>query len=231
MATGGLQVKGLSVVSAKDMRCNCCGVCCQTYSKVDVNVSDIFLIAEHLGMAPGDFFTKYCKVASDGADSAIFLLDIEGGCKFQRDDKCIIYPVRPDMCAGYPFNIMCLNASRWVKREANIRRFQTCFVHALPDDLIIVPDLERMVDSRILFMVKEMYLAKCGGTFDEAEALEYHKRGQAQVKNPRMRNIMHLQLLNEFLKDPPRDVDTKEPLLTPDEIRMIYNYARGLARP
>jgi len=224
----GIQVNGLSVVSGKDLKCGCCGICCRTYSKVDVSITDIFNTAGYLGISPGEFFSRYCKVLSDSEDSSVFLLDIDGGCKFQKDNKCTIYPVRSDMCAMYPFNLMSLYTSQQLKKDLD--RFESCFVCSLPDDLLIVPDLERMVDSRIMFMVKETYLARYGSTFREEDALEYHRRGLAQVKNERMRNIMHMQLLNEFQKDPPRDMDTKEPLLSAEEIKQVYNYARGLPR-
>jgi hypothetical protein len=87
-----------------------------------------------------------------------------------------------------------------------------------------------MVDSRIMFMVMEMYLAKYGTTFREEDALEYHRKGLEMVKNERMRNVMHMQVLNLFLKDPPLDADTKERLMSDEEIKMIYNKARGLPR-
>jgi Fe-S-cluster containining protein len=223
-----LKVKGLTVVSGRDLKCDCCGTCCRAYSKVDVSITDIFNISGYLGISPDEFFAKYCKTMSDAVDSSVFLLDIDGGCKFQKDNKCTIYPVRTDMCAMYPFNLMSLYTSQQLKRD--LKRFETCFVCSLPDDLVIVPDLERMVDSRIMFMVKEMYQARFGGTFREEDAREYHLKGLAQVKNERMRNLMHMQLLNEFQKDPPRDVDTKEQLLSAEDIRQIYNTARGLPR-
>jgi hypothetical protein len=128
----------------------------------------------------------------------------------------------------YPFNLMCLNTSQSLKKD--LARFDRCFEHSLPDNLVIVPDLERMVDSRIMFMVKEMYLARFGGDFREADALEYHKKGLMQVQNERMRNIVHMQLLNEFLKAPPLDEKTKKPLLTAEEIRQIYSQAKGMPR-
>jgi Fe-S-cluster containining protein len=224
----GYQVKGLTVVNAQDMKCACCGICCRTYSKVDASITDIFNIAEYLGISAGEFHSRYCKVMSDGEDSSVFLFDIEGGCKFQKDNKCTIYPVRPDMCATYPYNLMCLTTSRSLK--SGVDGLNVCYVHSLPDDLLIVPDLERMVDSRIMAMVMEMYLARYGSTFREEDALEYHRKGQAQLKNDRLRNIMHMQLLGIFLKDPPLDADTKERLLSDEDIRMIYNKARGLRR-
>lgn len=223
-----LLVKGLKVVSGKELKCACCGICCRTYSKVDVSITDIFNISEYLGITPDEFFSKYCKVMSDAEDSSEFLLDIEGGCKFQKDNKCTIYPVRSDMCAMYPYNLMCLNTSKGLKKCVD--GLNKCYVHSLPDDLLIVPDLERMIDSRIMFMIKEIYTARFGGTFREKDALEYHQQGLARVKNERMRNIMHMQLLTEFQKDPPRDADTKELLLTAEEIKQVYNYARGLPR-
>jgi Fe-S-cluster containining protein len=221
-------VNGLRVVSGKDLKCACCGICCRTYSKVDVSITDIFNISEYLGITPDEFFSKYCKVMSDAEDSSEFLLDIEGGCKFQKDNKCTIYPVRSDMCAMYPYNLMCLNTSKGLKKCVD--GLNKCYVHSLPDDLLIVPDLERMVDSRIMAMVMEMYLARYGSTFREEDALEYHRKGQAQLKNERLRNIMHMQLLGIFLKDLPLDADTKERLLSDEDIRLIYNKARGLPR-
>lgn len=223
-----LRVRGLTVASGRDLKCGCCGVCCKTYGKVDVSITDIFSISAFLGIGVEEFVSRYCKTMSDGEDSSVFLLDIEGGCKFQRGGKCVIYPVRTDMCAMYPFNLMCLNTSRSLKKD--LARFDRCFIHTLPDDLIIVPDLERMVDSRIMFMIKETYLARFGSAFREADALEYHKKGLAQVQNERMRNIVHRQLLNEFLKAPPLDEETKMPLLSAEEIKQIYNLAKGLPR-
>lgn len=223
-----LQIKGLTVVSGRDLKCGCCGICCRTYSKVDVSITDVFNISGYLSIGPGEFVSKYCKTMSNSEDSSVFLLDIDGGCRFQKDDKCTIYPVRSDMCALYPFIHTSLYTSQQLKKD--LQKMPACFVHSLPDDLVIVPDLERMVDSRIMFMIMETYLASHGGAFREEEALEYHRRGMAQVKNERMRKIVHLQLLNEFLKDPPRDPVTKEPLLTPEDIRRIYDYARGPVR-
>lgn len=224
----GLEVNGLKVVSARDMKCGCCGICCRTYSKVDISVSDVFHISEYLGTGTADFVSKYCKTMSNNDDRTVFLFDIEGGCKFQKDDKCTIYPVRTDMCALYPFVHTSLYTSRQLKKD--LEKFPSCFVHSLPDDLVIVPDLERMADSRIMFMVMEPYLVMHGGAFREEDALEFHRKGMAQRQNPRLRNVVHLQLLNEFLKDPPRHPDTKKPLLSPGDIKNIYSYARGLPR-
>jgi Fe-S-cluster containining protein len=227
MAPGYL-VNGLTVINGRDLKCGCCGDCCRHYSKVDVSITDIFNISEYLGIKPDEFFSRYCKVMSDSVDSSVFLFDIEGGCKFQKDGKCTIYPVRTDMCAMYPSNLVTLNTSRWLKKDVD--GLDKCFIHSLPDDLVIVPDLERMVDSAIMSMVLEMYLARYGTTFREEDAREYHRKGQEMVKNERMRNVMHLRLLNRFLKDPPLDADTKERLMSDDEIKMIYNKARGLPR-
>lgn len=226
--TGCLQVKGLPVVSSSDLACSGCGTCCTVYSKVDVNIADIFNISTYLDISPGEFFARYCKVINDREGSSIFLLDVEGGCKFRRDGKCAIYPVRPDMCALYPFNVLSMSSSAALKK--NMESHKACFVHKLPDDTIIVPDVERMVDSRILFMIKEMYLAQCGAIFREEEALAYHQRGLAQVANARMREITHLQLQNEFINDPPLALATNEPLLTKEDVREVYKYARQLSK-
>jgi Fe-S-cluster containining protein len=218
-----LRIRGLTVVCADELKCRGCGTCCSVYETLNLNVSDIFNISSYLGISPEDFFKQYCIQIEDGKGGSTFALDVKGGCRFRKDGKCSIYPVRTDTCALHPFDFPGMNLSRLMKAEVAAEEYDRCFLRDLPDDLIIVPDLERMVSSLILAMVKEMYLAR-SGDFDGQAALASHNSGMSQVKNPRMREIMHRKLLNEMIRNAPVDPATKETALTAEEITRIYNY-------
>ena len=223
-----LRIRGLTVVCGDELKCRGCGTCCSVYETLNVNVSDIFNISAFLGVSPKAFFEQYCIRIEDGKGGSTFALDVKGGCRFRKDGRCSAYPVRTDTCALHPFDFPGMNLSRLMKAEVDAEEYDRCFVRALPDDLIIVPDLERMVSSLILAMVKEMYLAR-SDDFDEQAALASHNSGMMQVKNPRMREIMHRKLLNEMIRNAPVDPATKAPALTAEEITQIYNYARERA--
>jgi Fe-S-cluster containining protein len=224
-----LCIRGLTVVSADELKCRGCGTCCSVYETLNLNVSDIFNISSYLGVSPKVFFEQYCIRIEDGKGGSTFALDVKGGCRFRRDGRCSIYPVRTDTCALHPFDFPGMNLSRLMKAEVLAEEYGSCFVRALPDDLIIVPDLERMVGSLILAMVKEMYLARIDD-FDERAALASHNSGMAQVRNPRMREMMHRKLLNEMIRNAPLDPATGAPALTAGEIMQIYAYARERAK-
>ncbi len=212
------------VVDGNNFNCSQCGVCCSLYSLVDVHITDIFRISEHLGMTPTSFFNEHCKLIKNDEDTWTFCMDIKDGCKFQKDKKCSIYEVRPDFCAFYPNSHTCFNLSQVQRSEMTAN--PGCAVHQLADDLIFVPDIERMVDSRIFYMIKESYLAMYGGTFDENKARAFHESGIARVKNKAIHEIFHKQMLNEVKKHVPIDEKTNEPILTADEVTEIYNKKR-----
>jgi len=53
-----------------------------------------------------------------------------------------------------------------------------------------------------------------------------HKKGLAQAANPRMREIVHMQIMSEIMQNIPVDEETGEPVLTKDEVKMIYKKMR-----
>ncbi|HTY90977.1 MAG TPA: YkgJ family cysteine cluster protein [Methanocella sp.] len=212
------------VVDRTTFPCDACGACCSIYALVDLHITDIFRMSEKLGITPKEFFEKYVQVIEkDGAYT--FAMNIEGGCKFLKDKKCTIYEARSDFCSFYPNSHSCFDLSQVQKKEMKPGN-PGCAAHRQPDDLILVPDLERMVDSRIFYMVKETYLAQYGGVYDEEGMKAAHQKGLSQIANPRMRNIVHLQVMTEFMENIPVDEKTGEPALTKDEVKMIYQKMR-----
>lgn len=212
------------VVDRKTFPCAGCGACCRIYTLVDLHITDIFRMSEKLGITPKEFFEKYIKVIEhDGAHT--FAMSIEGGCKFQKDNKCTVYDARSDFCAFFPNSHSCFDLSQVQKKELAPKN-PGCSAHKQPDNLILIPDIERMVDSRIFYIVKEMYLAQYGGVYDDEGMKAAHKKGLANVANPRMREIVHLQVMTEFMENIPVDELTGEPALTKDEVKMIYQKMR-----
>lgn len=229
MGMDSLRIRGMTVVCGNELKCRGCGTCCSVYETLNMNVSDIFNISSFLRISPNAFFEQHCCKLEDSNGGSTFALDVKGGCQFRKDGKCSVYPVRTDTCALYPFDFPGMNLSRLMKAEVASAEYDRCFLRDLPDDLIIVPDLERMVSSHIMAMVKEMYLAK-GDGFDEQAALASHQSSMAYVKNDRMREMMHRKLLNEMIRNAPVDPATKEPALTAEEITQAYAYARERAK-
>ena len=225
-----LCIKGLTAVNGGDLKCRGCGTCCSVYETININVSDIYNISSYLGITPGEFFEQYCRKMEDGKGGATFVLDVNGGCRFRQEGRCAIYPVRPDTCAMHPFDYPGINISHHAKAEVSADEYKSCFIRDMPDGMIIVPDLERMVSSLILAMVKEIYLARNGGDFNEEAAMESHNRGMGQVNNPRMREMMHRKLLNDMIRNAPIDPETDMPVLTSEEITQIYGHMRERAK-
>ncbi len=219
-----LKVNGLKVVKGKDIHCQNCGTCCKTYAIVDLHVTDVFLISEFLGMSPEEFFQEYCIFIDDQDGNKGFSMNINGGCPFRIDGGCSMYPVRSDTCALYPFNYVCVDLCKATKQE--IACFAQCFVHSLDENMLVAPNVERMIDSRILFMVREMYLSVCDGTFKEDVARPFHEKGLELLENQKMREMVYLKMLTEMRKKIPVKEGTNEPVLSEEDIKAVCDYAR-----
>lgn len=221
-----MKVNNLPVVKGSDLPCAGCGTCCTVYGIVDLHITDIFRISEFLGISPEEFFDNYTNVVQDKDGNWTFSLDINGGCRFRIDGKCSIYPVRTDTCALYPFSCICVDLSASTKKE--IAEYKQCFVHRLDEKMLVVPDIERTIDSRILFMVKETYMAGFDGIFREEDARPFHEKGLALLQNPRMREMIYRKLLKEMMLKVPVSEDTKEPVLSEQDIKAICDHIRGV---
>jgi len=74
-----------------------CANCCKTTSPV-FKEKDIKRIAKLLGMKRNEFIDHYLQMDTDGA----YILK-QVPCPFlEEDNKCSIYPDRPEACASFP---------------------------------------------------------------------------------------------------------------------------------
>lgn len=81
----------------KEVQCLDCGNCCKqmtpTYTR-----KDILRIAAHFNMTYQEFFDKWLEKRRDGD-----ITNKKNPCQFLgKDNKCSIYAIRPDDCAGFP---------------------------------------------------------------------------------------------------------------------------------
>ncbi len=78
--------------------CLACANCCKTMTPT-YNKSDIKRISAHFRMKPKDFKEKWLYQDADNGD----WMNRATPCQFLgTDNKCSIYEIRPDDCAGFP---------------------------------------------------------------------------------------------------------------------------------
>ncbi|MBN2343175.1 MAG: YkgJ family cysteine cluster protein [Deltaproteobacteria bacterium] len=93
--------------------CTGCGACCKThgdYAYVYLNHDNVDAISEYLGMTRIDFLNAHC--ANDEYGN-VHLTMVEGQCNFLKDDKCVVYAVRPHQCRSWPFWTENLTEECW----------------------------------------------------------------------------------------------------------------------
>lgn len=77
--------------------CTSCANCCKTMTPTFTK-KDITRIAAHLGMTAKEVFTRWLEREEGTGD----IINRSLPCQFLVDDKCSIYEVRPEDCAGFP---------------------------------------------------------------------------------------------------------------------------------
>lgn len=81
----------------KDINCMECANCCKTMTPTYTK-ADVVRISQHLRMKPKDFVNKWLVQEDDTRD----WVNKTQPCQFLADNKCTIYEVRPEDCAGFP---------------------------------------------------------------------------------------------------------------------------------
>lgn len=77
-----------------------CSNCCKSGGVVHISENDIVEISKFLKISQDEFLKKY--ITREG--KKMYLVDQEiNDCIFLKDDKCVIYPVRPLQCKTFPF--------------------------------------------------------------------------------------------------------------------------------
>jgi Fe-S-cluster containining protein len=79
--------------------CRGCSSCCENTEKIRINMFDVERMAAYLKMPIQKFINEYVKTQKNIGMSLRKTLP----CVFLEKGLCKIYPVRPTMCAIYPF--------------------------------------------------------------------------------------------------------------------------------
>ena len=85
----------------KAFECKTCGTCCYGKGGITVNEKETENIADFLNIQPDVFVEKYCETRNNklyirtGKDNYCIF--------FHKEKMCLIHPVKPDICALWPF--------------------------------------------------------------------------------------------------------------------------------
>ncbi|QQL43914.1 YkgJ family cysteine cluster protein [Sulfuriroseicoccus oceanibius] len=92
-----------STILPNDQRWQCqrCGNCCKWPGDVRVDDEEIAKIAAFLDMDVNDFMNEYVRLRSDRQGLSL-IEKPNDECIFFEDGGCVINPVKPIQCAGFP---------------------------------------------------------------------------------------------------------------------------------
>ncbi len=111
---------------------NCCKKMTPTYTR-----KDVVRISKHLGMSYQQFFDKWLEKRKDGD-----ITNKSNPCQFLgKDNKCSIYEIRPDDCAGFPHIVR-----KDFKYQAKEKTFTNNLTHC-PATLRFVEKLQEAVEA------------------------------------------------------------------------------------
>ncbi|MEA3506783.1 MAG: YkgJ family cysteine cluster protein [Elusimicrobiota bacterium] len=81
---------------------NCCGCgnCCREEGHIAVTSSEINAVSAYFSMSKKSFLKKHVEKING---RYYFNEEFDEPCKFLKDGKCLIYPVRPAQCRTFPY--------------------------------------------------------------------------------------------------------------------------------
>ena len=86
--------------------CDQCGDCCRNREDILLTPFDLFRIAGHLGIAPGEVVKNHCEtyIGSSSHFPVVRLLPVgeEKACPFLKENRCSIHASKPTVCALFP---------------------------------------------------------------------------------------------------------------------------------
>lgn len=92
-----------AIFPQSEFRCRRCGACCRIEGFVRLDERDIELISRHLSMDVESFIERETRLAPDRRSLALKDRD-DGACgMLGYDNRCRIYPVRPEKCRTFPY--------------------------------------------------------------------------------------------------------------------------------
>ena len=107
--------------------CKQCGQCCRWEGYIYVNKPDLKKIAAFLKLTEDEFINEYVELEQKPRFN--IKLKENGECLFlNSNNKCFIYPVRPQQCRDFPqkwriedFEELCPGVEQEEEREAALK--------------------------------------------------------------------------------------------------------------
>lgn len=103
LATHHRRVEAFQIVATevqKHIDCTRCANCCR-YSIVSIRAAEVARIAAYLGMDEGAVVQHFTTRDAE-SPQARTLASGRDGCVFLKDNRCEIYPARPEACRNFP---------------------------------------------------------------------------------------------------------------------------------
>lgn len=77
-----------------------CAACCKIPGRVEITDEDAARMAKHIGVKTDVFHKKYTRIK----DQLLLKEREDGSCvMLDKNDRCMVYAVRPPQCRTYPF--------------------------------------------------------------------------------------------------------------------------------
>lgn len=121
MARGGRNSAGMERHEASEFVCARCGNCCRGDGYVRITPEEAAKVAEFLGLNLEAFLADYTRTpeiekhAQAGDYWLIDRFEPEQACVFLEANGCLIQPVKPVHCQGFPLRWRTPNAQAYCK--------------------------------------------------------------------------------------------------------------------
>ena len=151
------------VLDGPEFSCRQCGQCCCRDPYYAVSLLDIRNISQFLGLAPEEFFARYCAIVPTPGGFRYPAILAPDGCPFLRGKICAIHFVKPIGCWVFPES--ALLPLKDLKRS--VTAIADCGILSLPDDSRpLRADLELLAARDVHFEHTKKYCEE-HGEFDE----------------------------------------------------------------
>jgi len=87
------------IVQRPVFSCRQCGECCRGEKGILVTPAEHEAMAAYLHLTPQDFAARFLVETAMGPQ----LATRNGSCVMQKDELCLVHPVKPRICREWPF--------------------------------------------------------------------------------------------------------------------------------
>jgi Fe-S-cluster containining protein len=154
----------------KDFECAMCGQCCANQDLVQLTTYELYKLASHLHMEPGEFFNRHCELGATNLTPTphLYIKTNNGVCPFLKENKCTVHEARPYACRAYPQRVYWkpIVEMKGFVREKYPMLEATCSLFELKDRDVLIGDFELLSKQTISYWVDDAYFSSAGEQVD-----------------------------------------------------------------